>query len=173
MSTLTVDESQLEQIVSKVVQQHLKMTFQDVDEVRKSPAETIVRLETKIESLADAVAELRVEIADTRVESKKDIEKLKVESPATRAESKEGSGKLGVETANSRAELKAEFEKYHAETKAEFEKIHARLTKLEDGQNNFNVLLAKVEGLLKLLVALHFALFGIVASWFAKSVFFP
>lgn len=173
MSTLTVDESQLEQIVSKVVQQHLKMTFQDVDEVRKSPAETIVRLETKIESLADAVEELRVEIADTRVESKKDIEKLKAESPATRAESKEGSGKLVVETANSRTELKTEFEKYHAETKAEFEKIHARLTRLEDAQNGFAARLTKVERLVKLIAALHFILFGIAASWFAKAVFFP
>jgi molecular chaperone GrpE (heat shock protein) len=80
MSTITVDENQLEEIVSKVVQQHLKLTFQDMDEVRKSPAGAIVRLETKIESLTDAVDELRAEIANSRAELKEESGKLRIET---------------------------------------------------------------------------------------------
>jgi len=69
MSTITVNENELEEVVSKVVQQHLKLTFQDMDEVRKSPAGAIVRLETKMESLATS-AELREEIGTPRAEYK-------------------------------------------------------------------------------------------------------
>jgi len=173
MSMITVDENQLQEVVSKAVQQHLKLTFQDMDEVRKSPAGAIVRLETKIESLADEVGELKAEVADSRAEAKEEIKKLRAEIANSRAETK-------AEFEKDRAETKAEFEKDRvetkagfAETKAEFEKTHAKLTKLEDGQNGLNARLTKVEGLLKLIVALYFALFGIVASWFAKSVFFP
>ncbi|GEM_PF-6230075 len=184
MATITVNENQLEEVVSKVVQQHLKLTFQDMDEVRKSPAGAIVRLETKIESLADDVGDLKVEIADSRAEAKEEVKKLRAEIANSRAETKAEFEKDRAETKaefeKDRAETKAGFEKDRAETKAgfaetkaAFEKTHAKLTKLEEGQNNFNARLTKVEGLLKLIVALYFALFGIVASWFAKSVFFP
>ena len=144
MSTITVNENQLEEVVSKVVQQHLKLTFQDMEEVRRSPAGAIVRLETKIESLADAVGELKAEIANSRAESKEEYEKLR-----------------------------AEIANFRAETKAVFEKTQEKLGKLEEAQIDLNARLTKVEGMLKLIVALYFALFGIVASWFAKSVFFP
>jgi 5'-deoxynucleotidase YfbR-like HD superfamily hydrolase len=69
MSTITIEEDQLEEIVSKVLQKHLKSTFQDVDEVRKSPAGAIVRLETKIESLVTR-AEFKEEIGNLRTEFK-------------------------------------------------------------------------------------------------------
>jgi hypothetical protein len=69
MSTITVNETQLEEVVSKVVQQHLKLTFQDMDEVRKSPAGAIVRLETKMDSLVTS-AEFREEIGALRAEYK-------------------------------------------------------------------------------------------------------
>jgi hypothetical protein len=129
MSTITIDENQLEEIVSKAVQRHLKSTFQDMDEVRKSPAGAIVRLETKIESLV------------------------------TRAEFKEGLGELKAEIAHFRAESKEESRKLRDEYREGYADLNARL--------------AKVEGMLKLLVALYFALFGIIASWIAKQIFFP
>lgn len=177
MSTITVDENQLEEIVSKVVQQHLKLTFQDMDEVRKSPAGAIVRVETKLESLAEAVEQLKAEITDNRAESKEESGKLRMDLANSRAETKAEFEKHRAETKaefeKSRAETKTEFEKSRAETKTEFEKSQEKLSKLEDAQTNFNARLSKVEGTLKLLVALFFATFGIFASLLAKLIFFP
>jgi hypothetical protein len=84
----------------------------------------------------------------------------------SRVEIKEENERLRAEMVNSRVEIKAEFEKIRTASEG-------KLEKLENAQSNFSARLVKVDGMLKLLVALYFALFGIVASWFAKSVFFP
>jgi hypothetical protein len=127
MSTITVDENQLEEIVSKVVQQHLKLTFQDMDEVRKSPAGAIVRLETKIDSLI------------------------------TRAEFKEEWGKLRTDIANYRTESKEELGKLRAESKDTYGNLNARIAKAESKLNLVVTLLFALFGVFtSLLVKLIF-----------------
>jgi hypothetical protein len=63
MATITVDEEKLEEVVEKVVEKKLSLTFQDVDEVRKSPAGAIIRIEGKIEKIEDQIKDIKENMA--------------------------------------------------------------------------------------------------------------
>lgn len=57
MANITVDESHLEELIEKVVKKHLKVNLDDdVEEVRRSPAAAIVRLETRLEAMEKIMA---------------------------------------------------------------------------------------------------------------------
>ena len=47
----TIDEQKLSDLIDRAVQKHLKATFQDMEEVRRSPAGAIIRLEARLESI--------------------------------------------------------------------------------------------------------------------------
>ena len=51
MSTITIQEEKLEEFIGKAVQEHLDLTFKDMEVVRRSPAAAIIRLEEKVEQL--------------------------------------------------------------------------------------------------------------------------
>lgn len=75
MANITVDEKRLEELIEKVVQKHLKLTFEDMEEVRRSPAAAIVRLETRVETIEKTMA-TKEDLANLRVDVNGQIAKL-------------------------------------------------------------------------------------------------
>lgn len=75
MANITVDEKRLEELIEKVVQKHLKLTFEDMEEVRRSPAAAIVRLETRVEAIEKTMA-TKEDIANLRVDINSQIGEL-------------------------------------------------------------------------------------------------
>lgn len=75
MADITVDEKRLEELIEKVVQKHLKLTFEDMEEVRRSPAAAIVRLETRVEAIEKMMA-TKEDVANLRIEVNGQIAKL-------------------------------------------------------------------------------------------------
>ena len=47
MADITVDEKRLGELIDEAIQKHLRLTLEDMEEVRRSPAAAIVRLETR------------------------------------------------------------------------------------------------------------------------------
>lgn len=88
MANITVDEKRLEELIEKVVQKHLKLTFEDMEEVRRPPAAAIVRLETRVEAIEKTMA-TKEDVANLRVEVNGQIAKL-----GERISKLEGSNKL-------------------------------------------------------------------------------
>jgi hypothetical protein len=82
METALVDEKKIEELVEKTVQKHFKLTFENVEEVRKSPAGTLIRIEGRLDSLEARIARdmvTRAEHAATRAELKDEVAKIRVE----------------------------------------------------------------------------------------------
>ena len=71
MSTITVEENRLEELIDKSVQKHLKSSLEDVDEVRRSPAGAIVRIETRLDAIEKNI--------EKNVSTKTDLANLKTE----------------------------------------------------------------------------------------------
>jgi hypothetical protein len=67
MANITVDETRLEELIEKAVQKHLKLKFEDMEEVRRSPAAAIVRLETRLDDIEKVMA-TKADIANLRSE---------------------------------------------------------------------------------------------------------
>jgi hypothetical protein len=92
METTLVDDKKVEALVERTVQKHFKLAFENVEEVRKSPAVTLIRLEDRLNSLearierdmvtkaehASLRAELKEEISNTRTELKDEIWKQRL-----------------------------------------------------------------------------------------------
>lgn len=67
MADIPIDEKRLEELIDKAVQKHLKLTLEDMEEVRRSPAAAIVRLETRVESIEKNMA-TKADLANLRTE---------------------------------------------------------------------------------------------------------
>jgi hypothetical protein len=85
METTIVDEKKLEELVDQVVKKHLKLTFENVEEVRRSPAGTLSRIEGRLDAMEARIerdmvtrAEFKAELASTRAELKDEIWKLRL-----------------------------------------------------------------------------------------------
>ncbi|MFQ6115881.1 MAG: hypothetical protein ACE5NG_17615 [bacterium] len=75
MANTTIDEKHLEELIEKAVQKHLKLTFEDMEEVRGSPAGAIVRVETRLEAIEKTMA-TKADVANLRIELTERIRKL-------------------------------------------------------------------------------------------------
>ncbi len=51
MEAIAVDEKKLEALIEKAVQKHLKVDLQDMEEIRRSPAAAIIRVENRLDSI--------------------------------------------------------------------------------------------------------------------------
>ena len=81
MAEITIDESKLKDLIDEAVQERLKLTLEDMEEVRKSPAVAIIRLEGKVDSIQQNMvtkAEFREEMSklDTRIGKLETMQKL-------------------------------------------------------------------------------------------------
>ena len=74
METDPVDEKRLEEMIDQAVQKHLKRNFEDMEEIRRSPAGAIIRIEGQLDSIQARLDRDMV----TRTEFKDEIWKLKL-----------------------------------------------------------------------------------------------
>jgi hypothetical protein len=77
----TIDEQKLGELIDRAVQKHLKATFQDMEEVRRSPAGAIIRVEARLEAIEKNMvtrAEFKDEITGLRAEIKEEVWKLRL-----------------------------------------------------------------------------------------------
>ena len=87
MAEITVEETHLREIVGELVQKHLKSSIEDVEEVRRSPAGTILRLEERVEFIQRNMAtkadvanlKTRVDEIEKNMATKADIANLRTE----------------------------------------------------------------------------------------------
>jgi len=145
-----IDEQRLQELIEKTVQKQIRLTVEDVDEVRRSPAGTILRLETRVEAIeknmatkAD-IAILRTEIAEVGTELKEDIAQVRSEVAGVRTELKENIAQVRTELKQEIAELRTE--------------MRERFGKLEASQ--------------RLMLALMLSMFGAVIATLIKLFFF-
>ncbi|NIR48028.1 hypothetical protein GWO43_06250 [candidate division KSB1 bacterium] len=75
MADITIDEKRLEELIDNAVQKRLKQTMEDMEEVRRSPAAAVVRLETRFDSLEKNVA-TKGDLAELRTQLIERIAKL-------------------------------------------------------------------------------------------------
>lgn len=75
MAKVTIDEERLRELIEESVQKHLKLTFEDMEEVRRSPAAAIVRLETRLDGIEKNMA-TKAELANLRLEFGERIAKV-------------------------------------------------------------------------------------------------
>jgi hypothetical protein len=81
MTTTALDEKKIEELVEKTVQKHFKLTFEDMEEVRRSPGGAIIRVEGRLDAIErrlDGDMVTRVEFANFRAELKDDLWKFKL-----------------------------------------------------------------------------------------------
>lgn len=71
MPTITIDENRLEELINKSVQKHLETNLDDIEEVRRSPAGAIVRIETRLDAIEKNI--------EKNVATKSDLASLKTE----------------------------------------------------------------------------------------------
>ncbi|MFQ5443805.1 MAG: hypothetical protein ACE5EK_04215 [Nitrospinales bacterium] len=62
MAEIALEEDKLRELISEEVKKTLALTFQDVDEVRKSPAGGIIRLEEEVKGIRKEIGVIRNEI---------------------------------------------------------------------------------------------------------------
>ncbi|MFQ5627436.1 MAG: hypothetical protein ACE5I1_01650 [bacterium] len=67
MAEIAVEETRLRQILDELVQKHLRLTLDDMEEVRRSPAASIVRLEMRFDALEKNMA-TKADVANLRSE---------------------------------------------------------------------------------------------------------
>jgi len=117
---MLADEKKVEELIEKSVQKHFKLAFENVEEVRKSPAVTLIRIEDRLNSLERRMERdmvTRAEFANFRGEIKGEISSLrgdlKGEIASIRAEHKDDIASCRLELkddiANTRSELKNEI----------------------------------------------------------------
>ncbi len=51
MESIAPEEKKLEELIEKAVRKHLKVDLQDMDEVRRSPAASIIRIENRLDAI--------------------------------------------------------------------------------------------------------------------------
>jgi histidinol dehydrogenase len=106
MSTITIDEQKLEEVAEKVIDKKLSLTFQDMEEVRKSLAAATIRLEGKFEKIEEEIKTIKEDIKELKedskqfhTETKEDIKQLHSEVNQLRQETKEDIKQLRSEMA--------------------------------------------------------------------------
>ena len=161
MSTITIEEDKLEELIEKNVQKHLNLTFDDMEVVRKSPAAAIIRLEDKMENMVTKTEFNKLGEKVSRIE-------VKIESMVSKTEFREKF---------SRIEDKIE----NMVSKTEFNKLGEKVSRIEDKmvtKTEFWEKIAQLEGnisrnnsLVKLLIAVFLSGMGIIGAMFVKMFF--
>jgi hypothetical protein len=75
MAQITIDQKNLEELIDKSVHKHLKETFEDMEEIRRSPGAAVVRLETRMDVIEKNMA-TKADIANLRTELLERIENV-------------------------------------------------------------------------------------------------
>jgi uncharacterized protein involved in exopolysaccharide biosynthesis len=122
METALVDEKKLEELVEKAVKKHIRLTFEDVDEMRRSPAGALIRIESALNALEARIERdmvTRAEHASTRAELKDEIASTRAELKGEIASTRGEVANNRTEVANTRAELKDEIASTRVELKSE------------------------------------------------------
>jgi len=76
METAQIDEKRLRTLIDEAVQKHMRITIEDIEDVRRSPAGVLVRLENKVEYI-----EKKTETIEKNMATRSDIANM-----ATRAD---------------------------------------------------------------------------------------
>jgi DNA repair exonuclease SbcCD ATPase subunit len=147
---MVVDESKLQEMIAREVARALKSSFQDMDEIRKSPAGAIIRVETELENLRE-----KVEVIEEKVD------RLSVQAETHRAEAKKENETL-------RAEMTKNNEALHVKIDKSYEKLRDDMR--TDNQNLRNDMVTKSH--LTMLYGLLIALLGFVGTMIVKMFFF-
>lgn len=100
MAEIKIDEERLRELIEESVQKHLKLTIEDMDEVRRSPAAAIVRIETRLDAIEKYLEKNvapRTELIDlrSRVENIEENMATKTDLANLRTELGERIGRLG------------------------------------------------------------------------------
>jgi peptidoglycan hydrolase CwlO-like protein len=144
---MVVDESKLQEMIALEVAKALRSGYQDMDEIRKSPAGVIIRVETEIENLQE-----KVEVIEEKVD------RLSAQAEAHRAETKKENAALRAEITET---LRAEIAKSNETLRGEMR---------TDNQNLRNEMATKTQ--FQLLFGVLIALLGFVGSIIVKIFFF-
>lgn len=84
METAQIDEKRLKALVDEAVQKHMRITIEDIEDVRRSPAGVLVRLENQVEYIEKRTENIeknmatRADIAALKLELKEEIWKFKL-----------------------------------------------------------------------------------------------
>ncbi len=119
METTLVDDKKVEALVERTVQKHFKLAFENVEEVRKSPAVTLIRIEDRLDALEARIGRDMV----TKAELTGTYAALKQDNASLRTELKQDNASL-------RMELKDEIAKIRAEVKDEIWKVRFSIISL-------------------------------------------
>ena len=109
METIALEEKRLEELIEKTVRKHLKVDLQDMDEIRRSPAASIIRIESRLDSIETRMTRDMV----TRGEFHEALGQSRVE--------------LKGEMATNRSELKGEMAAMRVEVKGEMAAMRVEL----------------------------------------------
>jgi hypothetical protein len=177
---MVVDESKLQEMIALEVAKALRSGFQDMDEIRKSPAGAIIRVEAELENLRENVEvieekvdRLSAQAEAHRAETKKENAALRVEITETlRAEIAKSNETLRAEIAKSNETLRAEIAKSNETLRAEIAKSNETLRgeMRTDNQNLRNEMASKSH--INLIYGLLIALLGFVGTIVVKMFFF-
>jgi len=66
MAEISINETRLRELISEEVKKNLSLTFQDIEEVRRSPAGGIIRLEGEVKSMRREMETLGREIENIK-----------------------------------------------------------------------------------------------------------
>jgi hypothetical protein len=89
MAEISINETRLRELISEEVKKNLSLTFQDIEEVRRSLAGGIIRLEEEVKGIRREIDEIKLTMA-TKEEVKgirREIDAIKV-TMATKEETK-------------------------------------------------------------------------------------
>jgi peptidoglycan hydrolase CwlO-like protein len=150
---MVVDESKLQEMIALEVAKALRAGYQDMDEIRKSPAGVIIRVETEIENLQE-----KVEVIEAKVD------RLSAQAEAHRAEAKEENAELRVEI----KALRKDNEMLRAELTKNNETLRGEIR--TESQNLRNEMATKSH--ITLIYGLLIALVGFVGTIMVKMFFF-
>jgi hypothetical protein len=63
MAEISINETRLRELISEEVKKNLSLTFQDIEEVRRSLAGGIIRLEEEVKGIRREIDEIKVTMA--------------------------------------------------------------------------------------------------------------
>ncbi len=144
MATMNVDEKRLKELVKKAVEEHLKLTLEDMEEVRRSPAAAIVRLETRLEGLEryieknmatrEEVAMLRGDITDLRSRVENIEENMATKGDLGRLQVENDNLKENMATKGDLGKIQVEIDdiKENMATKADLGKIQVEIDDIKE-----------------------------------------